>query len=65
MATIWLRLGRADFMLINHAHHLAADAKALVESNTFVKGDCCDVDSLSVTVPMGNGWSVSGEKKKL
>lgn len=40
-------------MLINHAHHFAADAESLVESNTLVKCDCCDVDSFAVFVPVG------------
>lgn len=43
-----------DFMLINHPHQFVTNAKTLVESNTFVKWDCRNIDSLSVFVPKGN-----------
>lgn len=39
-------------MLINHIHHFATDAESLVEADTFVKCDCCDVDSLAILVPV-------------
>lgn len=40
-------------MLINHPHHFITDAKSLIESDTFVEGDCRHVASLSILVSTG------------